>query len=124
MFRRLGKRALFVLASVAVLSWGLAGAVPAAHGAGPKPAPQSTQSHDHGQAHGHVAPVADAGDTANDQTGGNQDRCCPPGCSFAAMTPVPFGAVVHVLAVAPVFAPNSVAPESGAAPPLRPPRIS
>lgn len=131
--RRLRETVPSMLACAAVLFWGLAGAAPGAHGAMSKPAPQSAQSHAHdlGHDHSHVAPVADAGDAAGDQVDNQtdnrtntQDRCCPPGCSFAAVTPVPLGTVVHALAPARAFAPNGVAPKSGAAPPLRPPRLS
>ena len=110
----------------AVLSWGLAAAAPAAHGAMPGSMSQSAQNHAYDNVHdrGHAAQAADACNTTNDQTNSNPDRCCPPGCSFAVMTPVPFGAVVRVIASAPAAMPDSVAPDGGAAPPLRPPRLS
>ncbi len=110
-----------MLACVAVLFWGLAGAAPAVHGATPKPVSEAAQGHAHN--HARAAQATDAGDTANDQTN-SQDRCSLSGCSFAAMTPAPLGAVVHALAAAPVLAPDTDAPESAAAPPLRPPRLS
>ena len=133
MLRRLRKIApsISMLAGLAFLFWGLAGAASAAHGAVPKAASQDAQVHTHayghdvpavvGERHDGVAAVApsDADNTAEDA-----NHCYTPGCSFAAVTPALFGAVVYAPASTSTFVPGTDVPKSGAAPPLRPPRLS
>ncbi|MSP80459.1 MAG: hypothetical protein EXR02_05235 [Rhodospirillales bacterium] len=131
MLRRLYKIVPSILACVAVLFWGLAGAAPAAHDAIPETGSQVAQNHTDHQG---AATLATGGDHHNgvaattpadaDNTAGGMDHCSLSGCSFAAVMPLPSGAVIHARASAPVFAPGDDVPESGAAPPLRPPRLS
>ena len=131
MFRRLRKIAPAMLACVSVLFWGLAGAVPVAHGAAPKAASQFAHNHAHGHGHSDPVPggeqhdgVAAVAPSDADNTAGGMDHCSLSGCSFAAVTPSPFGTVVYAFSLASAFAAGEDVPESGAAPPLRPPRFS
>ncbi|MBM3566153.1 MAG: hypothetical protein FJX42_08575 [Alphaproteobacteria bacterium] len=119
MLHRFGKRARFVLASVAVLFWALAGAAPFAHAATPKSAFEPVQHSVQGSAHDHGAVAAD--DQSDGQHGQN-DRCCPPGCSFSAVASVFTGIVLGPVATAAGARGYDVAPGNAAAPPLRPPR--
>ena len=113
------RRIVSVFAVTAILLWGVAAAAAPEHesiGA------QTTTSGAAITGHVHGADVAPG--SCDDDSAGGFDRCCPPGCSFSAMTPIPVGTVVHAFATAPVLAPNSSAPTHAAAPPLRPPRVS
>jgi hypothetical protein len=113
---RLFRRFVSALAVAATLLWGFAGIAAPGHEAAGSPVVSASA---HGGSDAEALP-----DTCDENSAGGFDRCCPPGCSFSAVTPIPSGTVLRALATVSVLAPDAFVPLGSSAPPLRPPRAS
>jgi len=110
------RKIVSAFAVAATLLWGLAGVAAPGHETAGSPIVSASA---------HVGSDAEALlGSCDENSAGGIDRCCPPGCSFSAVTPIPSGTVLRAPATVSVLAPDTFVPLGSSAPPLRPPRAS